>query len=96
MGCSKRMMEENEAKRGVAIQIALEAGVLEQCSVHEDCIFMGGKDIEAAYKIGNFKFSKDEYSDVFESRREMTDLIQEIVQDHAGEECYSCAKNSDD
>ncbi|MEN3111145.1 hypothetical protein ACFONG_04715 [Uliginosibacterium paludis] len=90
------MMEDDEEKRGIAIQIALEAGVLEQCEFHEDCLFEGGEEIEAAYKLGNFKISNGEYGDVFESRREMTDLIKEVVQDNSAEECYSCAKNRDD
>ena len=74
MGGAKRMMEENESKRAVALEIALEAGVLEQCEFHEDCIFEGGEEIEAAYKLGNSKMSKGDLGDVFESRREMTDL----------------------
>lgn len=96
MGGAKRMMEEKEAKRGIVLQIALEAGVLEQCEIHEDCIFEGGENVEAAYKIGNFKISKGEYRDVFENRREMTDLILTVVQEHCAEECYSCTKNREE
>ncbi len=96
MGGAKRMMEENEAKRGIALQIALEAGVLEQCEFHDDCIYEGGEEIESAYKLANHKVSHGELEGVFENRREMTDIIKDVVEDHAAEECYACAKNRDE
>ncbi|MDD5336609.1 MAG: hypothetical protein PHS32_22965 [Rhodoferax sp.] len=90
MSGSKRMFEDHEAKRGIAIQIAIEAGVLEQCEFH-DIAYEGNEEIESAYKLGNGKFSRGEFRDTFESRREMTDYIKNVVEDHPAEECPSCA-----
>ena len=92
MGGTKRMMEEDEAKRRRAIQIALAAGVLQQCEYHDDCIFEGDEEIKSAYKLANHQFSNGEHVDVFEDREEMTDIIKEVVADHPAEECPSCAR----
>jgi hypothetical protein len=96
MGGVKRMMEEEEGKHGVAMHIALEANVLEQCEFHDDCIYAGSEEIESAYKLGNYKLSHGEFDGVFEDRREMTDIIKEVVEDHQGDECFACAKNRDE
>lgn len=85
MSGSKRMFEDDEAKRVIALQIAVEADVLERCEFHE-IAYEGNEEIESAYKLGNCKFSSGELSDTFESRREMTDYIQEVVADHPAEE----------
>lgn len=91
------MMEEAEAKCGIALQIALEAGVLTQCEFHEDYIYEGGEEIESAYKLANHKFSHGEIEGVFSNRREMTDTIKDVVEDHnTADECYACAKNRDE
>ena len=96
MGSAKRMMEEHEGKCSTAIQIALDANVLDQCEYHDDCIYAGNEEIESAYKLGNYKLSNGELEGIFEDRREMTDIIKEVVEDHQGDECYACAKNRDD
>lgn len=44
MSGSKRMFEDREAKRRIAIQIAIEAGVLEQCEFH-DIAYEGNEEI---------------------------------------------------
>lgn len=96
MGGAKRMMEDREQKYSVAIGIAIEADVLEACSFHEDCIYEGGADIQEAYKLGNAKFSAGGLEAIFEDRRDMTDIIKEVVDDHMGSECPRCAKFRDE
>lgn len=96
MGGAKRMMEDHEAKLQVAMGIAIQAGVLEQCEFHEDCVFEGSGDLEAAYRLGNSQYSAGELEGTFESRHEMTDLIKEVIEDHPAEECPSCAKIRDE
>jgi hypothetical protein len=48
-------------------------------------------DLERACKLGNQKFTAGELKGEFKSRREMTDLIKEVIDDHVGTECPSCA-----
>jgi hypothetical protein len=96
MGGAKRMMEENEEKQQIAIGIAIDAGVLVQCDVHEDIVFAGDEDIESAYKLGNYRISQRLLGDHFDDRRDMTDTVAEVVAEHSGDECYICAKNHDD
>jgi hypothetical protein len=88
MGGYKRMMEDAEAKRAAAIEIAIEAGALKRCEYHDD-VYEGSRDFEAAYRLGNTKFSRGE-AGAFENRREMTDYIKEVIEDHPAEECPSC------
>ena len=74
----------------------MEAGVLEQCEYHDDAIFEGSEDITATYKLGNTKFTSGELSGTFDDRREMTDIIKEVVEDHPAKECPFCAKIGDE
>ncbi len=92
MGRIKHMMAEHENKRQFALEITIEAGVLETCEFHEDVVFEGRNDIEEAYRLGNKKYTDNKLSGVFASRREMTDFIKSVVEEHLAEECYCCAK----
>jgi hypothetical protein len=96
MSGAKRMMEEQEQKRSSAISIAIEAGVLGRCEFHDDVVFEGNEDITEAYKLGNTKFTHGELDNVFSDRKDMTDVINEVVKDHPGEECPYCAKIRDE
>ncbi|KJF88409.1 hypothetical protein [Photobacterium leiognathi] len=92
MSIIKRHMEEVEDKFRVATDIAIRAGVLQQCEYCESTVFQGDEDIEDAYRLGNTLYTSGEVSDLFESRREMTDAIKDTVEsgDHAADCCYYC------
>jgi hypothetical protein len=77
-----------------AEEIAVQAGVLEKCELHEEVYDPLGGDLEAAYKLGNYKFSRGEVSS-FDDRREMTDAIKDVVE-QAAMECHTCAKWRDE
>jgi hypothetical protein len=96
MGVAKREMEDHEAKFGAALDIAIQAGVLEQCEFHDGCIFELSGDLDAAYKLGNSRFTAGKLNGTFASRREMTDLIKEAVESNSADECPSCAKVRDE
>lgn len=89
MGIAKRLRDEQRQK---ALKIAIEAGVLKPCEFHEDIILEGGADIEDAYRLGNAKFTRGEFVDIFQDRREMTDTIKSLVEEHYAAECSTCAK----
>jgi hypothetical protein len=95
MGALKRMMERHETLCGVAIGIALEARVLRSCEYH-DCLFEGPNDIVDAYKLGNSKFTAGTLEGHFQSRREMTDCIKEVVEDNCNDICPRCADLRDE
>jgi hypothetical protein len=78
---------EHEGKLNVALEIAIVAGVLQRCDSHDDFVFQGNNDIEDAYQVGNARFTAGNLRGTFESRREMTDLIKEVVNDHPAGEC---------
>jgi hypothetical protein len=93
MGASKALMEHYEEQERVAIRIAIEADVLQRCEHHADFVFCGGSDVVGAYKLGQYKFKKDELKGVFETPLEMTNTIKKVVQEHeALDECQRCAK----
>jgi hypothetical protein len=85
-------MEHHEEQRRVAISIALQAGVVKRCEVHEDCVFDAGHDVVNAYELGNYKFKAGELGDTFDTPKEMTDSIKAAYEDHPGDECPRCAK----
>jgi hypothetical protein len=92
----KREMERQESMRAEALGIALQAHVLESCPIHEDCVFEGASDIQDAYKLGNWKYSRRE-TQHFASRPEMTDCIKEVVEEHSGiETCSQCGDAMDE
>lgn len=95
MGAVKRMHEEHEALRSLALDIAIEAGVLTSCKYHDDAIFEGRNDITEAYRLANTKATKGELNGSSDSRRKMTDAIKEVVENCAIEECPYCAKIRD-
>jgi hypothetical protein len=82
-------MSEKEA----ALGILLQAGALNVCAVHEDTVIEGSGDVEAAYKLGNFKFTAGELEGIFESRREMTDRIKQVYEENADGECNQCSRD---
>lgn len=79
------------AKYGVALGIVIEAGVLKQCKEHNGSYFRGNEGIEKAYKLGNAKFTAGELKGTFESRREMTDKIKDVIDQHNFGMCDICA-----
>jgi hypothetical protein len=97
MGATKRLIEKHEEQYRLSVGIALQAKVLQACEFHTDIIFDGPNEIEDAYKLGNYKFSKGEMTGVFKGRTEMTDSIKHAVEDnHGPESCWACAKMLDD
>jgi hypothetical protein len=93
MSHAKRALEAQDEKRRAAMGIAISAGVIRRCEFHDDCLFIGGAEEQSAYKLGNYKFSKNELADVFETRQEMNDAIKAAIQEIALEECYRCSQD---
>lgn len=75
-----------------AMEIAIDAGVLQRCEFHSHCVYAGNAEIVDAYKLGNFRFSNGELSGAFASRTAMTECIKEVVHDSGGAtSCGACA-----
>lgn len=90
MGGTKRTIEREEAKRNIAVQIAVEAGVLKPCVRHEDILLEGSEDAESAYMLGNRKFTNGDVDTIFDSRREMTDFIKSAITENGVYACAAC------
>jgi hypothetical protein len=88
-----RMTETHEGKRALAVEIALEAGVLAYCGSH-DSVFRGRKAIEHAYRLAQTEYSH--LHGVFRSQDEMQEIIREVIQDHDATECPHCLKLRDE
>lgn len=76
----------------VARDIAVGAKVLTQCKFHEDCFFKGKNDIESAYKWGIRQFADGELGGEFESTKEVTKFIKQVVNDNQLDKCPICEK----
>ncbi|MBY7781856.1 hypothetical protein [Vibrio fluvialis] len=97
MSSVKRWMDEQEGARNIATSICIAAGVLTRCEYHDDIILVDSGDEEAAYKYANELFTnKDDLVAGFDSRREMTDAIKDVLSDGYDYECHSCKKWEDD
>jgi len=95
MSFIKRLIERQEEQLDVAIEIALDARVLRKCEYH-GTLMAGDPDIQAAYRLGNARFTAGQYRGDFDDRREMTDAIKKAVEDNSPDECYSCERWNDD
>lgn len=90
------MIEHHEHKWQTAIEIALEAGVLQECEYHDSVVFEGSEDdITVAYRLGSNKYTAGNVSDVFRDEKEMKDYIRDVVDDNFCDECPSCARIRD-
>lgn len=77
-----------------AMGILMRTGVLTNCRIHEDAVFEGGQDIDAAYKYANSIFTKSPNDVPFEDRIEMTDTIKSVFEEYCGcGICPSCESN---
>ena len=90
MDDTKQMIEKHERKCETAIQIALATGVLKECEYHERCFFKGNEELKKAYVMANNQYSQGEHVHEFKDRKEMTDIIREVVDKYSAEKCSSC------
>ena len=92
MGVQKELAIRMEELRGVATDIAKEAGAVEQCVAHPDIILDQYDDeaLTVAYKIANKRISDGDI-DLPDgvSRKDFADLIKEVVSE-SGTECPRC------
>jgi hypothetical protein len=86
MSFTKRLIEKQEEQRRVAGGIAIASGILKVCELHDYVYDSGELDRSRAYAFGNARFSKGEFSEVFDDRKEMTDAIKSAIED-SPEEC---------
>ena len=88
MSGAKELIWDQIEQADIAEEIAVEAKVLKRCPWHGSA-YQDDFDLTAAYMLGNRKFSRNELHGVFDSRREMTDTIKDVV-DNAPLECLHC------
>lgn len=90
-------MTDNQQKlqHKAAINIAIDAGVLARCEIHVDGVFAGAVDVTDAYTLGNEQYSKGQLEGIFSLRREMLDILEQVVPEYRTEKCPYCAKVSD-
>lgn len=93
MGYHSELQIEQQAKHESALDILVAAGTLARCPYHEECSFIDSDDVEAAYRRANFEYSRGEHQQ-FATRREMTDAIKAVFDEHGVFECQYCAKES--
>lgn len=90
MGGAKRMLEEHDHKKGIAIGIAVDSGALSRCEMHTE-FYEGDGDFDEAFEHGKKQFKSKGYDKVFDSLDDMRSIIKEVVEESA-DECWRCAK----
>lgn len=95
MGRAKRELERQEELCAQAALVAVQAGAMRECEVHER-VYIESGDVESAYRLGNHLFTTgDVLVQEFDSRREMTDSIKSVM-DAAASTCPLCQKIFED
>ena len=95
MGFEKHKLECQEDQRRAAARIAMEAGAIHACEIHEG-VYIDCGDDESAYRFANHLYTThDGLADGFGTRREMTDAIK-FVLDDAASVCPFCQKITED
>ncbi|WP_369991259.1 hypothetical protein [Pseudomonas xanthosomatis] len=89
MGGIKRLMEENDAKYSEAVSIAVEAGTLTECEVHDGTYFSDSGDISEAEELARDKFEKGEVYN-FDDVDELVKTVVAVCEELGAEECFSC------
>jgi hypothetical protein len=100
MGAMKELMLEREAMEPIAAEIAVVAGAVKLCPLH-DHVLIDQYDDEAlvdAYKIANAQITRGEIKlpDSI-SRTDFSAMINKLVEE-SGSDCYECEHifNKDD
>ncbi|PCI07131.1 MAG: hypothetical protein COB77_05380 [Gammaproteobacteria bacterium] len=86
--------EQQKLQHETAIKIAIDAGVLTRCKTHADGVFTGAVALTEVYTLGNEQYSKGQLEGVFSLRREMLELLEEVIPEYRVEKCPHCVKNS--
>lgn len=82
MGGAKSSMAELDGRFQIAVDLAIEVGVLERCDIH-DHIFSVGIEPVGAYMEAAKRFKAGEYSDTsLGSQKDLTDAIKQAVEEN--------------
>lgn len=81
-----------------ALALLCEAGALNECDHHPGTYFEGDAPIEGAYRLVNARITSGEFVlPAGETRRDATDLLRSVYDDHAyASGCSACDKNFSD
>ncbi len=91
MGSAKRQWEETQGEKQIALMLLVESGVIRECQYHPGTYFEGNEPIEAAYKLANTRISENQAALPHGySRRQYTDLIKSVYEDHSGLDSCPC------
>lgn len=93
MGAAKRQLELMEYQERMAQEVAVEAGALSRCELHDD-VLLAENDPDAnkhAYALGTNLWKKGGLG----KREEFMETVKRVIEE-GGDECYSCAKNAAD
>jgi hypothetical protein len=72
--------------------VAVSAG-LRRCEWHPDIVMEGDRTRhEDAYRLGNARFTRGDFSGVFATRRQMTDAIKNAENEDGLNSCPRCDK----
>lgn len=91
MGVTSGQVEDDYfARRDVTMGIAVTAGLLRQSEWCGTVLEGDRTRREDAYRIGNAKFTRGELAGVFGTRREMTDAVKDVENEHGLNSCPRC------
>lgn len=92
MGMAKRELARQEDVENSAIRVAVQAGALKSCLLHEDIVIdqWDSDALQRAYAIGTNLWKTGE---IDATREEFMEAIKEAV-DQSAESCWICDKHA--
>jgi hypothetical protein len=92
MSFAKRMLEEQDERRSIVIELLVDVEAFERCEAHEE-VFDAWGDYDEARRVGKQKIANDEDGFGRFKPAELDELIEELKNSH-GDECSWCAKQA--
>lgn len=81
-------------QRAVATQIAMDAGVLDECEYHPGCFMRGASPADRAYAFATTSMKSESSEGLFASREELMKTVELAIGDVLSDECPHCQHNA--
>lgn len=93
---TSELIDWGEQQSQVAASIAIESGAIKCCRMHSGFFYGGVIEPVKAFKIAAARHKRGDFGDLFETQKELTDLIKDIVEGASYESCCLRCKEIND
>jgi hypothetical protein len=84
------LQTQDNKKHDQALQFLLKTNVINECPRHSGAYYRLVNNASSAYELANHQYSHGEHTDLYSSRREMTDVIKAVFDEIVSDRCHAC------